>query len=209
MSEDAGFDVCVLHLLVCVCVFSAHWVTVSVFDNVCVCVSNQLCEENTPTSLSYLAPRSPPIGRCAVVRAAPPLAGKARRRQFVAVAKILLLGSRLLLGDVWCIMDGWISRGGANLKCWWLDSRSSVRLCRSLSRFLALYCHRSLSLSLPLSITQTLSPLLSPIQICFNGQSRLYKVSHSAGIDITGGGGFFKYLPCQSVIKLVFFWTAF
>lgn len=146
MSEDAGFDVCVLHLLVCVCVFSAHWVTVSVFDNVCVCVSNQLCEENTPTSLSYLAPRSPPIGRCAVVRAAPPLAGKARRRQFVAVAKILLLGSRLLLGDVWCIMDGWISRGGANLKCWWLDSRSSVRLCRSLSCFLALYCHRSLSL---------------------------------------------------------------
>lgn len=65
------------------------------------------------------------------------------------------------------------------------------------------------SLSLSLSITQTLSPLLSPIQICFNGQSRLYKVSHSAGIDITGGGGFFKYLPCQSVIKLVFFWTAF
>lgn len=47
------------------------------------------------------------------------------------------------------------------------------------------------SLSLSLSITQTLSPLLSPIQICFNGQSRLYKVSHSAGIDITGGGGFF------------------
>lgn len=65
------------------------------------------------------------------------------------------------------------------------------------------------SLSLSLSITQTLSPLLSPIQICFNGQSRLYKVSHSAGIDITGGGGCFKYLPCQSVIKLVFFWTAF
>lgn len=103
MSEDTDLTcVCCTCLYVCVCVVSAHRVTVSVFDNVCVClcVSNQLCEGNTPTSLSYLAPRSPPIGRRAVVRAAPPLAREARRRQFVAVAKILLLGSRLLLGDV-------------------------------------------------------------------------------------------------------------
>lgn len=83
----------------------------------------------------------------------------------------------------------------------------SLSFSITLSR--ALLSSLPLSLSLSLSITQTLSPLLSPIQICFNGQSRLYKVSHSAGIDITGGGGFFKYLPCQSVIKLVFFWTAF
>lgn len=46
------------------------------------------------------------------------------------------------------------------------------------------------SLSLSLSITQTLSPLLSPIQICFNGQSRLYKVSHSAGLILQGEVGF-------------------
>lgn len=80
-----------------------------------------------------------------------PIGLHTRRRQIDAVAKILLLSSCLVLGNVWCIMDGWFDHGGANLKCWWLEPPS---LCHSLSRLL---------LSLPLILFVIMS-LIRPKQ---------------------------------------------
>ena len=174
--------------------------TVSVFDNVCVCVcvSNQLCEENTPTSLSYLPPPSsssssldwPPRGRTG-------RAAIGRRSEEAAVccccydpvARFPAVARKRVMHY------GWLDFSRRSESEMLMTGLSLIGPSLSLSITLshALLSSLSLSLSPSFSLHHSDAPsLLSPIQICFNGQSRLYKVSHSAGIDITGRGGFFK-----------------
>lgn len=100
---------------------------------------------NTPTSLSY-QPRSSRLAG-ADQKHGSPIGQQRKRQQFVAVAKILLLGSRLLLGDMWCIMDGWFPHAGVKLKGWWLALPSRC-IVFSPSLFIILCLHRAVILSL-------------------------------------------------------------
>lgn len=93
---------------------------------------------NTPTSLSY-QPRSSRLAG-ADQKHGSPIGQQRKRQQFVAVAKILLLGSRLLLGDV--MHYGWLVSSRRS-ETEGLMTGTSI----TLYRFLSLSFHHPLSSS--------------------------------------------------------------